>query len=133
MELVKWKDTYSVSVEVIDSQHKRLIDLINELFGAMMKGQAKAMLKATLDELAAYTVEHFGTEEKLFEKYGYPDADAHKKEHSAFVSKVQDFIAGYDKGDQKLTIEVAYFLRDWVLNHIQVSDKKYSPFLKEKM
>ncbi|NPV02538.1 MAG: hemerythrin family protein [Brevinematales bacterium] len=132
MGFMVWNDTLSVNIPEIDRQHQRLIDLINLLHDAMKQGKGKDVLSVTLDELAKYSVEHFTAEEKLMLKYQYPNYPAHKAEHESFIKKVTDFQNGFIEGKMLLSIEILTFLRDWTINHIAETDKKYIPFLSPK-
>ena len=131
MALISWSDELSVKVNEIDDQHKKLISLMNNLHDAMRAKQGKQALEATLQELAAYTVYHFQTEEKYMQKFHYPGFAAHKAQHDAFVKKVSDFQKDFVAGRLGLSIEVMNFLRDWVSNHIKETDKKYSTIFVE--
>ena len=51
--------------EMIDAQHKELIDKINKLLDSCETGEGKVAAIKTLDFLADYTEFHFGEEEKL--------------------------------------------------------------------
>ncbi|KAF5088120.1 hemerythrin family protein [Methanospirillum sp. J.3.6.1-F.2.7.3] len=126
MVLMKWSDDLSVQVTEIDNQHKKLIDIINSLHEAMLEKKSKEMLAGILDELAAYTVYHFSTEEKYMTEFNYIGLLSHKKEHDAFVSKIESFISAYQSNKLGLSMELMSFLRDWVSNHIKGTDKKYS-------
>jgi len=132
MPLIKWNDSFSVNIVEIDLQHQKLVSLINDLNQAMLQGMGKVALTNILNELVAYTVNHFGTEEKYFAQYKYPDSDSHKKEHLAFVEKVASFKKDFDSGKLGLSIEVMQFLSDWLQNHIKGTDKKYGPFFNTK-
>jgi hemerythrin len=126
MAIMKWSDDLSVHVSEIDEQHKNLIDLINSLHDAMLARKGKEVLAETLDKLAAYTVYHFSTEEKYMKDFEYIGLLSHKREHDAFVAKVESFIAEYQANKLGLSMELMTFLRDWVSNHIKGTDKKYS-------
>ncbi|MCG8409899.1 MAG: bacteriohemerythrin [Bacteroidales bacterium] len=130
MELIKWTDAYSVGIKEIDNQHKGLVTIINDLFGYMSKGKAKNNLGEIFDHLTDYTKLHFSTEEKILAKYAYPDFFNHKKEHVEFVNKLVTFKKNFDESRKEVSIEILSFLRDWLLNHIQLSDKKYSKHLR---
>lgn len=126
MVLMQWSDELSVAVREIDGQHQKLVELINTLHAAMLAKQGKQVLEKTLDELAAYTVYHFQTEEKYMQKFAYPSYFSHKKEHDAFVKKVSDFQKEFNSGKLGLSLEIMNFLKDWVTNHIKGTDKRYS-------
>lgn len=131
MPLIQWNPSYSVKIGEIDTQHQKLITMINELNDAMLKGKAKEILSPLIDGLIAYTQVHFSKEEMLFDKYKYPDAPAHKEEHAAFVKKVSEFREGFKKGNMSLTISIMDFLSNWLTKHICGTDKKYSDFLNK--
>jgi hemerythrin len=128
---MKWDDSLSVGVREIDAQHKTLIMNLNELGEAMMQGKANSMLKFLLNKLVGYTQMHFTTEEKYMTKWSFSGFAGHKAEHDAFVKKVADFQKDYESGKQMLSVEVLTFLKNWVANHIQVTDKKYGKFFNE--
>jgi len=132
MALIQWNDSLSVKVAEIDQQHKRLIAMINELHDAMKQGKGKDVLGKIINGLSSYAVMHFSTEEKYFDRFGYPETESHKKKHVAFVKKVLEFKDGFEKGELNLTLNVMNFLSDWLKNHIMGTDKKYSQFFNEK-
>jgi hemerythrin len=132
MALINWDVSFSVNVAEIDQQHKKLVEMVNELHNAMMQGKGRLLLGKIVDGLISYTATHFKTEEKYFEIYGYPETYIHKQEHAAFVQKVTEFREGFEKRKLTLTIEVMDFLSDWIENHIKGTDKKYSRFFNEK-
>lgn len=131
MGTITWNDSFSVKVLAIDQQHKKLVDMINELTDAMRSGKGRDILNKIISGLILYTGTHFKTEEKYFDQFDYPEAEIHKKEHEAFVLKVLEFKKGFEKGDLNLTVEIMDFLSDWLQNHIKGSDKKYSQFFND--
>ena len=132
MALVSWDSSLSVNVEEIDGQHQKLVGMLNDLHVAMLAGEGGEVLSKILEGLLDYTVYHFGTEEKYFDLYGYPETPLHKQQHREFVEKVIDFKQRYDEGEAALSVEVLDFLAGWVKQHIKGSDKKYGPFFNEK-
>lgn len=132
MAMVTWNDNLSVKVAEIDMQHKKLVAMINDLYDAMKIGKGKDAVGVILNGLLSYTTTHFQVEEKYFAKFGYPDAEDHKKEHAAFVQKIKEFKEGFATGKVTLTIEVMNFLSDWLFKHIKGTDKKYTKFFNEK-
>jgi hemerythrin-like metal-binding protein len=124
MELISWSDMLSTGVAGQDLQHKKLIDLINELNNAMLAGQSAEVTGKVLTELMNYTVFHFDYEEKLMAQYRYDDSIAHRAEHTRFVQTVSDFMRNYDSGSNDISVEILNFLRGWLTNHIMSSDKR---------
>ena len=125
MELIQWSEKYSVSNFLIDSQHKRLVSMINQLHESMRDGKGKETLQKILDDLVKYTKEHFLTEETMMKKANYPGYATHKAEHDKLTEKAVDLQKSYAEGKSPLTMDVLNFLKNWLTNHIEGTDKKY--------
>ena len=106
--------------------------MINDLYDAMNAGEEKAVLQKLINRLNVYAAMHFAKEEHYFDTFGYPETELHKKEHSDFEEKVLDFENDFNEGSQSLSIEIVNFLGDWLVGHIQGSDKKYASFLNQR-
>jgi hemerythrin-like metal-binding protein len=130
--MFEWNPAYSVKVGSIDSQHRGLLELGGELSKAMATGQGKAVAGKILNRLIQYTGMHFAHDERLMMAHGYPGFAAHKAQHDALVAKVVQFEADFKAGRVAISVELLDFLRDWLIGHIQGSDQKYAPYLREK-
>jgi hemerythrin len=133
MPLMEWNQELSVGVNLLDQDHKKLVQLINDLYDAMKAGHSKDSLGAILDGLVNYTKLHFAHEEQYFAQANYPDSAAHKKEHDDLTKQVLEIQAQYRQGATgALSLKVMNFLRHWLVDHIQGCDKKYGPHLNSK-
>jgi hemerythrin len=132
MPILSWREEYSAGIRVIDSQHRRLVELLNAIYDASRVGKGRDVLGKTLNELVSYTIIHFGTEEDFMMIHGYPEYPAHKAEHEALAKKVTDFQREFDSGEVVMSAEVLMFLRDWLNDHILQTDKKLGPFLTSR-
>ena len=132
MDLINWTEEMSVNIEEIDNQHKKLIDLINELFSAMLDGNAQKIIDKTVNDLIDYTDYHFTTEENYFENHSYPGSHNHKIQHSYFKDEILIFKNELLNGKTTVPMDVFNFLKDWLTEHILNSDKKYSKYLNSK-
>ena len=131
-DFVVWSDAYSVEFSEIDEQHKKLVVIANDLLQSCKEESSfsKVGFMKAFSKASEYAVSHFQTEEKYMKKTGYPDFDAHKKEHENFLTEVQSAFNKYKESDFA-SIELAIFLKRWLLNHIAVKDKQYIPYLKK--
>lgn len=129
MPLFEWTPSYSVSVPQFDKEHQHLIGLINTLNDAMRAGQGRLAIRGILDSLVSYTHYHFKGEEEAMKKALYPELASHIEEHRALTAQVEAFVEQYERGETAITIDVLYFLRDWLLNHIVSTDQKYGEYL----
>ncbi len=123
---MKWEDKYSVNIRDIDAQHKKLFDLVNELFDAMRTGKGREALGGVLDELIRYTDYHFSAEERLLESISYPGFGNHKTAHELLTRKAKKLKQAFDEGNRMISMDLMNFLRDWLNVHILEEDKKYS-------
>lgn len=131
MALISWSNMLSTGISEQDNQHKKLIDLINQLNEAMQAGKGADVLGSVLSELVNYTVFHFVYEEKLMAQHKYEDTPAHTSEHTKFVQTVGDFKKKFDSGGAVISVEIMNFLRDWLTNHIMKTDKKLGQSLSK--
>ncbi len=129
--LIEWNSKYILGVDSIDKQHKRLVDLINKLYADFGSKRGKESLIKVVDELIQYTQYHFGYEEEIFQKIGYKETVNHNAEHANFIKKVDSFANGYKNQGTVLSFDIINFLKDWLVNHICKTDKRYVKALKE--
>jgi len=129
---ITWDDSYSVGLEHIDNQHKELVKMVNDLYGACKVGALKEdiVYMRTVSKALEYARVHFADEEKYMDKVFYPELDEHKKQHEEFVVEIKKSIKLFEYGETA-PIELVNFLKNWLLNHIAISDKKYAPYLKK--
>lgn len=125
MAFIDWSANYSVKVDAMDEQHKKLIALINELHEAMKNGQGKEVTSRVLTNLVKYTQTHFTAEEKLLEQYNYPKLGEQKQAHKGFVVKIQETEKKAATSTIGVNSDLLKFLKDWLINHIERSDKQY--------
>ncbi|HKF47279.1 MAG TPA: bacteriohemerythrin [Terracidiphilus sp.] len=129
MSLIHWEDSYSTGVKAMDDQHKRLVAALNDLHGAMLEGKEKAVTGSLLGMLVKYTHEHFLAEEGLMARANYPKLAEHKSQHRNLTDQVQKFAERYQRGELAINVDLLMFLRNWLLNHIQKTDREYGPWL----
>ncbi|MFO1372918.1 MAG: bacteriohemerythrin, partial [Candidatus Competibacteraceae bacterium] len=127
--LITWSDALSVSDPEIDKQHQQLIGMINGLHEAMVKGQTQSFMGNLLNGLAKYTQEHFQYEEGRMEACNYPNLSEHRQKHADLIKQVKALQEKFTDGNQHINMKVMSFLKSWITNHIQKSDKHYVPYL----
>lgn len=125
-----WNNSLNTGHAQIDTDHKKLVAYINELYDAMKSGKGKEACGKIIDNLASYTKTHFDMEERLMASAKYQLSADHKKEHDALVKEVLDFKAKFDAGAITLSLPLLNFLKDWLTKHIQGSDFKMVAAIK---
>lgn len=132
MALITWDDSIKTGLWAVDTQHERWVGFINDLHEAMLAGRGKIILGQTLATMIDYTRTHFADEEKLMAAHGYSGYADHKALHDACVARVLDLQRRAQAGETAVTIEVMNCLKNWLVNHIKVTDQDFVPFLKSK-
>jgi hemerythrin len=130
----KWDDSLATGQPLIDEQHKKLFESVNDLVKASDSGKAEADIKKSLDFLTEYTIKHFFDEQALQQKYQYPDYPNHLKMHEEFKATVRDLSHQLIlKGSSKELVDsLCEKFAGWLLNHINIQDKKLAVYIREK-
>lgn len=126
MAAFAWNESYSVHVRQFDAQHQKLFEIINMLADAMRSGKGEAVVRDVVGQLAVYTRTHFLQEEVLMKQTGYPAFAAHQQQHAKLLADVEKYKTDLNDGRNPDTVAVLNFLRNWLVEHIQKSDKAYS-------
>jgi len=122
-----WDSSFNIGVDVIDQQHRRIVDYINRL-DEVQRDKNLEKLQQVVSELVDYTLTHFIFEEELLEKANYPFISAHKKVHEAFKNRVSAYQERLNNGED-ISKEVLSELRIWLTNHIKKDDRDYSSYV----
>lgn len=131
-KIPEWSDEFISGHAIVDNQHKRLFYLVKSLHTALSLGQDKEALTPLLENLSKYVANHFDVEERLMEKTGYPELDAHRIKHQELLKQASKTIEGFQSGALVLTTELSRFLASWVKEHIGEVDLKMIRFVREK-
>lgn len=132
MAAVAWNDDLNTGIGVIDKQHRRIVDYINQLHDAHTSGHAKEEIGKVIDELVDYTLSHFAFEESLQEEANYAFSKAHKKVHELFTKRVSDFRTRFAMGED-VSAELNNMLVTWLVHHIKRDDADYVASVKASM
>lgn len=131
MALLVWQDDLNIGIDVIDNQHKRIVEMLNHLHAAQQSLQQLAVAEV-IDELVDYTMSHFAFEEELMEEAGYPFCAAHKRVHDIFGKRVSDYRLRFQAGED-VTDELRTMLSRWLFNHIRGDDQAYAESVKRHL
>ena len=128
--IITWQKGYSVRLALIDEQHMNLVRLTNKLFHGCLDGRdsAKDAFREAIRETVDYVGYHFSTEEKLMERVAYPELKQHKQEHINFIREVLKQLEEFNAKKISAPMAFVYFLKDWTLHHIAVSDRKMGDY-----
>lgn len=131
MAKLEWSPALDTSIDIIDKQHRRIVEMINQMDDALTTKDRKAVGEV-IENLVDYTLSHFAFEESLMEDAGYEYVRAHKRVHELFVKRVSEYRMRFDGGED-VAEELNGMLCRWLFNHIKNDDAAYVGAVKGNM
>lgn len=125
---ILWSDEDRIGIPDLDADHRDLTLLFNELFAAVAAGASGMISRRAADAVLALTEAHFAREEAFLEGAGYPELEAHRREHRVLAKELRAFLAQL-AGDGTANGELLGVLREWAMRHILAHDRAYIGFL----
>ena len=128
--MLTWKDTMTTGVPELDSQHKYLINFINELGYSINKKYDPKDIVGVLKVMKFYAEQHFSREEKCMARHNCPIAGKNQKAHAVFVEKLEEYQKEYEQtgGSSEFAVRIHKELTDWTVNHIMTIDVQLFPY-----
>ena len=126
-----WETDYSVNVKVLDEQHKKLVEFMNNLYENLLKGISAEQIETSFNEIMALASEHFSTEERYFQQYAYPGAEEHIQHHREIVADIEEIRSNHKQDIVAQGFQLLDLMEDWLIVHMNTMDKKYSFWFNE--
>lgn len=128
---MEWGPEYNTGIDVIDDQHKRILDFINEI-DDNPDAQDRIRIRQILNNIIDYTQSHFTFEESLQEEASYKYRVPHKRVHDLFIKRIEGYRDLFEAG-HSIENELYDVLSKWLINHIQHDDADYVGAVKENI
>ena len=132
MTLLTWNRAFTVGVTAMDDQHGILMDTINELRLAVVRGSNREQVSELLDRLIEFTRMHFSSEEQLMEQAGFPGLPEHRAEHHSILAQMLQSAHRVQYGEGVPMRPLLCSLRSGYIEHIEGLDRQYGPWLNER-
>lgn len=130
MALMTWTNKFSVGVETLDHQHRALMNALNELHAAAMRGKASEVADSLIRQIVSISHEHFAAEARHMESIRFPGLAAHRAKHRELAAQFREFAGRHENGDTAVYTEMLYFMRDWQIRHMQTDDQEYVDWMR---
>jgi len=126
MQPFYWNRSFEIGIPLVDQQHYRLVELINQLGEAMGLERPLPEIHDLAGKLMAYAVEHFSDEEGLMAGSPLDEAEKelHLAAHRSFVEKAQGLATRTDLAQADVAQNILDFLTTWLVVHILGTDRK---------
>jgi hemerythrin-like metal-binding protein len=128
-EVIPWNKSYEIGHELIDSQHKIFLMLLNKLSVTIANGVTKEHMFRVLNELKKYAEFHFLSEENVMHECYYPGIDHHKRIHTEILFEFSALSERLSQSRAKPS-DVVAFLKSWLFEHILNEDSHVAEYVK---
>jgi hemerythrin-like metal-binding protein len=130
---MEWTEEMSVRVKVLDDDHKALIEILNDLNDGIEANRSRVVLEDVIERLSNYIKIHFAREERMFAQTGYAGSAAHTAEHALLAKRMMNLQSRFECGQSReLGLETLAFLKNWLIEHIMISDQMYGSYFNAK-
>lgn len=129
-DFIKWDGSFDIHHELIDSQHRIFVMLLNKLMANVAKGVDKEYLLRVLDEIKKYAEFHFVSEENVMYECNYPGLTNHEQVHTEILHKLADLTERVSQNRARAE-DVVVMLRDWLFSHILIEDSHISQHVRD--
>lgn len=134
MPRIEWDESFSVGIDLINEQHKMLIERTNAISEAVETTRGLEKILQTLSFMIEYTEFHFSAEEKVMIDNDYPRFVEHHKLHEDFKKRLNQMVQDFEEegATTDLSKEIMTYLTNWLVNHIKGIDTELGKILQEK-
>lgn len=133
--LLDWQDYLKTGIDIIDQQHRGLVDLVNDTAVKLGVDEVLSVeeMRTLLGFLTSYAATHFTTEEALMALSGVSEEHVlhHRQSHARFLEQVNAMIDELGRGELG-TLPLMEFLGDWLTYHMLGEDQKLSQLLRKE-
>jgi hemerythrin len=127
-----WNHACFVGVKAMDDQHGILVDTLNEVRAQLLRGSAREQLSEHVERLIEFTRLHFGCEESLLERYGFPGLREHRAAHTQLLTEILQ-AGNFAENDEKTELHrLLSDLSSSYLQHIEALDRQYGTWLNDR-
>lgn len=131
MSSLMWNYASTVGVQAMDDQHGILMDALNELRVALLKGNDCRTVREMLSRVNELMRMHVESEERLLALHGFPGLEAHRAEHQRLLGRLAQFDIRFEQRQTAQVYELVEYLRKWFTTHTGVAGQKYGPWLQK--
>lgn len=115
--MIEWKDEYELGIASADYEHRKLVELVNELHDQAMKAESPAAAAAVLSHVVFHFTAHFSVEERVMADNGYPRLDGHRADHRRLLESIDARLEALNRGAPAVK-EIAEDIELWLVEHL---------------
>ncbi|MCB1190638.1 MAG: hemerythrin family protein [Leptospiraceae bacterium] len=124
------KNNFRLGIPIIDLQHIWLIHLIVKMEFYSKGDMARETLNSVIIQTIEFLIEHYSTEERLFQIIQFPNPLSHTRTHRNYVEQLKHIHKKSSESIYKVANRILVLLNNWLYKHILDHDHKYKEFIE---
>jgi len=124
MPLLDWKPAYRLGIPAIDFEHRKMIEMINDLHRKTELSASVEEIETGLGEILSAISAHFALEEREMRIRGYDEFTAHKEDHEALLDSLRDIMEDYTDDTIRGRAALRQRLAAWFTVHFASFDAR---------
>ena len=131
--MIRWSKIYETGISVVDFQNKELVGAINEFYKCIFTDNMQKDAESNIRKMIMASVKLFSVEKGLFDTHEYYEDEkrSHLEDHDVFLKMLTDTLQKLKTGDVLSAYKLADFLRNWIVEHMMTSDRKFAEFASQ--
>ena len=133
--MIRWKKIYETNISEIDILNKELVSIINEFYKSVLIDNINDQAENLIIQMIETSQKLFSEEKRLFEIYAYSEDEkfSHLEEHNIFMEVLIKAKKNVKKGDIIICYKLADILRNWLVNHLLITDREFAEFVRKRI
>lgn len=119
-------ERFATGIPSIDYEHRRLVDLVNNLDLLITDGASAQSIAATLAEFHALATAHFALEERIMQALRHSRYKYCRDEHYRLLDEVRDIMEGYERGVFEPLARLPAALKDWLCGLMNIDAEMFA-------
>jgi len=124
MQLLQWKPTYSLGIPAVDLEHRKMIEMINDVYSQIDREHDEESVQIALADIHAGISAHFALEERLMREAAWPEYTNHKDDHEELLDQIRDIMDAYTDDPEAGREILRRRLSDWFGRHFATFDAR---------
>jgi hemerythrin len=120
MPYIEWDPRLETGVAGIDHEHRRLVQLLNDIHELIVANADPTRIADTLADFLTLATAHFALEEKIMRDQKYPAFAQRRETHHRLLDEVRDIMDAYDAGSYREGQSLPATLRLWLFQAMNI-------------
>ena len=126
-----WQKKWESGNQIIDAQHKKLLESANSLVEYSLVENNEVVLKKQINIIIQEISDHFLSEEEILSDLGYQKIESHRQIHRRLMEKAYRLQEKYENGDVVISAFFSFLIDDVIFGHLEDTDAKFFSYIAE--